>query len=119
MASLDDLMRLGDPDDIRATITRLKSQLAEARAEIERLKVANEGWHQRVGMLKADDEANRARIAELEADVVFAVNHAAAMVRDLDPTMIDWIAEDGGMAGICCDGTPADILWAVREARTK
>ncbi len=91
-------------------------ELATLRAEIERLKVANEGWHQRVGMLKADDEANRARIAELEADVVWCM--------DMDSGLDVWSTkcfavhnEIGEGKDFRHDGTPADILRAVREAR--
>lgn len=91
-----------------------KGALAEARAEIERLKVANEGWHQRVGMLKADDEANRDRIAEMEADVEWVARVGICQFINEENVLFTMATPTIFMSH---NGTPADILRAVREAR--
>jgi len=45
----------------------LRSKIAEQAAEIERLKVANEGWHRRVQEFGPEKESYQQRIEELEA----------------------------------------------------
>jgi len=57
----------------------------------------------------------RARIAELEAMVVWAVQHGA----ELEGDRVWWfrlLSEHSGPVDIDCDGTPASILAAVQQA---
>ena len=57
----------------------------------------------------------RARVAELEAMVVWAVKHGA----ELEGDRVWWfrlLSEDSGSVDIECDGTPASILAAVQQA---
>ena len=100
-------------------VEQLESQLTEARAEIERFKTR--------AMERAIEANERdARIAELEADVVWAVEMNVGAFSEFRSTegkrhaWIEWTHDSGEgdeVHIIEVDGTPADILRAVREAR--
>lgn len=128
-----------------------KGALTEARAEIERLKAwwshafkpgcASQGWELQCSMTAPDGLRHcgyapelhpldaqplkvrdcEARIAELEADVVWAVENGAREVRNehrgKPGCRVIALAFDESNSTVDCDGTPADILRAVREAR--
>ena len=117
-------------------------ELANLRAENERLSASESNWHHvadlraiEIDRLRAEIErfktrameraieANErdARIAELEADVVWAVENGAREVRNehrgKPGCRVIALAFDESNSTVDCDGTSADILRAVREAR--
>jgi hypothetical protein len=68
-----------------------------------------------VAELKDTLETERARIAELERAVVWAVNHRAMQSAIGSAGLLEW-SNDYGQFVKCCDGTTAGILAAVLEA---
>ena len=88
-----------------------KGALTEARAEIERQK--------RLGKIIADDyemelATNRVRIAELEADVEWVARVGIGQFINEENVLFTMTTPTIFMSH---NGTPADILRAVREAR--
>ena len=130
-------------------------ELANLRAENERLSASESNWHHvadlraiEIDRLRAENERLKrdvehyaqailwegdmivtqtryeqvqARIAELEADVVWAVENGAREVRNehrgKPGCRVIALAFDESNSTVDCDGTSADILRAVREAR--
>ena len=99
-------------DESEEKISHLESQLAEARAEIERLMAANAKNIEAMNTWEELYDKKCARIAELEADVVWAVRHAATCTVEPAESLYGHPSIE-----VPCNGTPADILRAVREAR--
>ena len=114
-------------------VETLRSQLAEARAEIEAHKKQNANLTLQLDSLtpqlskevqlsleRCETIATlRTERAELEADVVWSVEHSTYY----EAGEFSWISHSTDVCNfweeIICDGTPSDILRAVREARAK
>lgn len=105
-------------DAIRECEKSSPDKLCALRAENERLKRDVEHyaqailWEGDMIVTQTRYEQVQARIAELEADVVWAVRHAATCTVEPAESLYGHPSIE-----VPCNGTPADILRAVREAR--
>jgi hypothetical protein len=74
MVSVDELIKLGDPDDIRRELSQLRASLAARDAEIERLRAANEHWHERVRLFKLEEQEHS---VDMESIYQLCIGHIA------------------------------------------